>query len=188
MAINHKVFKKIFKDLLKNDPNSFTTLKKLSSKDIVMFKDQVNKCLDDFIGCKESCLSSITLLKDVKYSINWDILHNMYFSTFNPEEIPKDIVERSKNERNPVNKVNPVQETSELQGLPDLAGLLNSPMLGNIISAILPVVQDAIKDKDLQNINPQELMSGLMSKDPSKCGGLDINKLLQDSAEKLKNL
>jgi hypothetical protein len=45
----------------------------------------------------------------------------------------------------------------------DMASLLSNPAIGNMIQELVPMVQESLKDKDLSNIDPSQLLGVLTS-------------------------
>ena len=177
---------KLFKEVITKDIcNLDIKIEDIKIEDIKKYKEQTEKVLNSFIDCDENSLKDIELCKKFN-KIDWNLLHNLYFITLNSNEIQQDLVERSKNNRNNIL----VKNEHKMHETPDLMGLgilLNNPMFKGMIDRVLPVVEKAFEGKDLSTLNINDLMTGIITKDSEKLGGVDINLLLNDSMKVLKN-
>lgn len=174
------VFKNIFVDL------KFDVCKTdLTKEDMNLYQQDVEKVLDSFIGCDESCIASINFLKDLK-EINWNLLHNLYFVACPIRN--EVLVKRSKESREAKekNSKKEKQPSTMPSGTPDIASIMASPMFAQMMSTVLPVVQKAFEGKDMSSLNINDVVSGLMTKDKEKCGGIDVEALITESVDKLK--
>ena len=193
-AVKNKMFKKIYKDLIKDLENKQILLDSLNSKTIMMYKNDVESNLEKFINCDKEVLEHINLykvtFKNLYDDINWDLLHNLYFTTIDKENLSQELVQRSKTIREKLQQNIKVSQETTSQGstFPDISSILSSPMFSEMISKVLPVVQEAVEGKDLSSLNMNDVITGFITKDPSKCGGLDINKIIEESTNKLKNM
>lgn len=164
-----------------------TLTKELSCKidvtidEINKYNLQVSENIEKFIDCKSECLEKIDFYKKIN-TVNWDLLHNLYFLSFDIKDIDKELVEKSKQNRKKL-----TDTSNALSGIPDLSIMLNNPMFKGMIDKILPVVEKAFEGKDLSNMNINDVVSGIITKDSSKCGGVDINGLIQESMSILQD-
>lgn len=179
------VFKNIFAEVKFKEGIKF----ELTKKDMETYKTEVEKNLEDFISCKPEVIDNISLLHNLQET-NWNLLHNLYFAAVPKREDA--LVEKSKRYREALDKNVSQIDSGSGRGIGNIdpnniASIMSSPMFTQMISSVLPVVQKAFDGKDINNLNINDVVSGLMTKDPEKCGGVDIDALLKETADTLKD-
>lgn len=174
-----RIFKQIYKEL------DCTKKMDITKEDMKNYKEEVEKNIDSFMNCELGSIRNINILESLT-KVNWNLLHNMYFASVDKRD--EELVQKSKNARNSVEQDPPVPVLPTPSASPhfDLTSILSSPMFTQVINSVLPSVQKAFEGKDLQNMNMAELVQGIMTRDPEKCGGVDVTALIEESVSKLK--
>ncbi len=175
-----RIFKQIYKEL------RCTKKIDITKEDMKKYKEEVEKNIDSFMNCEIGSIRNIGIL-DSLTEVNWNLLHNMYFASV--EKRDEELVQKSKTARNTTSDQDPpipVPSASPHFDPGNLTSILSSPMFTQVINSVLPTVQKAFEGKDLQNMNMAELVQGIMTRDPEKCGGVDVTALIEESVSKLK--
>lgn len=187
IAKRNKFFNEIYNEIIvKYNFSQITCF----TKQIELFKEQVESVLDSFIECNQDSLNKINLLKEIKSikdTKDWSIFHNLYFISVGNENLSKDILEKSKKNRSNNEIVENKNTTNPLGSLSNLTNIMSDPMMMSMVSSILPIVQKAFAGKE-NDINIADLLKGLTTKDASLCGGIDIENLIKESTEKINEI
>lgn len=187
IAKRNKFFNEIYNEIIvKYNFSQITCF----TKQIELFKEQVESVLDSFIECEQDSLNKINLLKEIKSvkdTKDWSIFHNLYFISVGNENLSKDILEKSKKNRSNNEIVENKNTSNPLGSLSNLTNIMSDPMMMSMVSSILPIVQKAFAGKE-NDINIADLLKGLTTKDPSLCGGIDIENLIKESTEKINEI
>jgi hypothetical protein len=140
-------------------------------------------------------LEGITILKAncITGSINWEYLHNLYFIV-NNGKISPEVLERSKKSiESGKNALVLASETSssdpEVQTLiGGIEGLMQSDLFGDLLKDMSGDVGKMLEGKDLSNVNPMDLMSGLL--DPNNTektvGGINFSEIINKTVASLQ--
>ena len=187
IAKRNKFFNEIYNEIIvKYNFSQITCF----TKQIELFKEQVESVLESFIECNQDSLNKIDLLKEIK-SVkdikDWSIFHNLYFISVGNENLSKDVLEKSKKNRSNNETIENKNTTNPLGSLSNLTNIMSDPMMMSMVSSILPIVQKAFAGKE-NDINITDLLKGLTTKDPSLCGGIDIENLIKESTEKINEI
>lgn len=151
-----KTYEKVleFKVLLKKFLKYSNSSNHISCKtvDVIKkFKMDVNSAKELLIKQDKEALKNISLFNNVSFEkIHWNYLYEMYNTSLEDNEahLQIDIIELSQTKK---------------EALPDLASILSNPAIGNMITELVPMVQESLKDKDLTNIDPTQLLGVLSS-------------------------
>jgi len=112
--------------------------------------------------------------------INWEYVHTLYFISHG-KSIEPAVVERCK--KNRLNKVTMVMKKTldntkkGLEISPE-----NSESFGKLIGDIAGQVAKSLEGKDLTNLNPQDLLTGMMSGNMN-IGGINFQEILDNSTK-----
>jgi hypothetical protein len=153
---------------------------KAKSKDILLFKNEVQNKLSQFMCCDDSVLDGLTLIKKYNLDItklNWEYIHTLYFISYG-KSIDGGVVSKCKEAR--LNKKSVVVSKSVPQITPE-----NSESFGKLIGDIAGQVAKSLEGKDLSNINPQELLTGMMSGNMN-IAGINFQEILDNSTKNFK--
>jgi hypothetical protein len=156
-----KTYEKVleFKVLLKKFLKYSKASQHISCKTVEiirLFKKDVNGVKEGLVRQDQEALKSISLFKNITFEkIHWNYLYEMYNTSLedNESHLEIDIIEIPK-----VPQVNPSRAMPA-----DMASLLSNPAIGNMIQELVPMVQESLKDKDLSNIDPSQLLGVLTS-------------------------
>jgi len=151
---------------------------KAKSHDILLFKTEAQNKLEQFVCCDNMVLEGITLFKKFDITkLNWEYIHTMYFISYG-KSIDTNFVSRCKNSR--LNKKSLSVSKSVPQITPE-----NSESFGKLIGDIAGQVAKSLEGKDLSNINPQELLTGMLSGNMN-IAGIDFQEILDNSTKNFK--
>jgi predicted nucleotidyltransferase len=193
-----KLFGKIFQEFLDNYHSVLGVEKKVfkvkKAQVLQIYLREIKKVEGDFLDCKDSALEGITILKAncITGSINWEYLHNLYFIV-NNGKISPEVLERSKkgleSGKNALVLSEESSDDPEVQTLTGgIEGLMQSDLFGDLLKDMSGDVGKMLEGKDLSNVNPMDLMSGLL--DPNNTektvGGINFSEIINKTVASLK--
>ena len=173
VSVNKKIklFNKVLSEFLKQYniiSNEQFTIKVKEYSVLELYHSDIQKVQDLFIKCDFICLKDITLCNKINLnSINesvynknkqiiWKYLHDLYFITV--EKVTDDLIMDSK--RNINNLVNSQEIVKQV---PDINSLFADSNMNDMIADLTKEVTEKLKGQDLSNLDPMDLMTGLMS-------------------------
>lgn len=190
-----KLFNRVLKEFLE-EYKVFTgkdiKLKITEISTINLYSKEVSNVLDKFISCDRDCIDKITLLKNIDlHTVNldvnkkhiWKYIHNLYFISVKgptPELIDKskksieNLVDSKKETEIDFNSI-----AKSLQGSSEAAGL------GSLIENISQKMTKQLEGKDVSNLNPMDLITGIMSGNTSDIGGIDFSSIMDYAAKEI---
>lgn len=208
-----KLFNKILKEFVEEYSLITGSQLKIKAKSdkIIIFNTEVNNSLEEFVNCENTMLEKISILKNSQIDfdkINWEYLHTMYFIS-QGKSIDKTIVSRCKVNRSKIvtviqspshpnstgmdmgmmmNMIGNIGGMGDNQGtsnISNISSMLQSESFGKLVGDIAGQFAKTLEGKDLSNINPQDLLSGMMSGNMN-IGGIDFQSILDTSTAQFK--
>jgi hypothetical protein len=172
-----KIFNKTLKEFV--ETGNFNVDKiKCKSIDISTFNEEVKQNIEDFSNCHTSVFQKITLLHFIgTENFNWEFPHNLFVIS-EGSGISKEMLEKLENGR---------KNQSSVVKKP--VGPSLDPTFANLLNDIAGNVAKSLEGKDLsslEKIDPQELLSGLMSGN-NTVGGIDFSQILESSKSTMQN-
>lgn len=197
-----KLFGKIFQEFLDNYHTVLGLEKKVfkvkKAQVLQIYLREIKKVEGDFLDCKDSSLDCITILKasGVDFSktvVSWEYLHNLYFVV--NRKMSPEVLERSKRGIESGKNVlvlskassdDPEVDTLTLTG--GLQGLMQSDLFGGLLKDMSVDVGKMLEGKDLSNVNPMELMSGLLNPENTEktVGDIDFSQIINRTVASLQ--
>jgi len=193
-----KLFNKILKNFLEqyNVVSSEQFSMKIKEFSILeTYNSDIEKVKEQFINCNQECFKTISLCNKINldnitpeiYNNNkkiiWKYLHDLYFITL--EKVTDDVLLDSKRSINNLitelivakSKTN---EIPGIPGIPDISALFGQVGMNDLINDITQQVTEKLQGQDLSDLNPNELMSQLISGNNS-IKGVDLSSIIQNS-------
>lgn len=195
-----KLFGKIFQEFLDNYHTVLGLEKKVfkvkKAQVLQIYLREIKKVEGDFLDCKEISLDGITILKEngVDFSktvVSWEYLHNLYWIV--KKNKTPEILERSKkgieSGKNALVLSRESSDDPEVETLTGgLQGLMQSDLFGGLLKDMSVDVGKMLEGKDLSQINPTELMTGLLNPENTEktVGGIDFSQIINRTVASLQ--
>lgn len=195
-----KLFGKIFQEFLDNYHTVLGIEKKVfkvkKAQVLQIYLREIQKVEGDFLDCKDSALRGITILKasGVDFSktvVSWEYLHNLYWIV--KKNKTPEILERSKkgleSGKNALVLSRESSDDPEVETLSGgIEGLLTSDLFGDLLKDMSGDVGKMLEGKDLSQINPGNLMSGLLNPENTgkTVGGIDFSEIINKTVASLQ--
>lgn len=176
-----KVFKRVLEEFLSEYnklDDTFEVKLKVKMETISKFGEEVNLNLEKFINRDTSILKSFSLFKRLDLNLDsYDYIHQLYVVS-QGTSIDQDIIKRFEESKNIMDIIPKKQNISQFPSfLENRNNPIGSDALMGLVGDIAGQVGESLKGKDLSKINPQELLSGLMS-GKNNIGGIDFTQIL----------
>lgn len=142
------------------------------------YRDDVENNRSEFISKNPEVLLKIRLLKGFTFEkIKWDYLFEMYNTTLNENEKSLEIVDVTTDTDHQLDLRN-----NSMPG--GIEGLLGNPAITGLISQLLPIVQETLKNKDTSNIKPEDLINALTSGNlKNNNTGIDLSNVFEKTTQ-----
>jgi hypothetical protein len=146
------------------------------------YKKDVNENKEGLVNKNPDVLMKISLFRGMKFEkIKWDYLYEMYNITLDESEKNLEIVDIS-------SSTTIGSGTASLPKFPPQFGgmesLLGNPAIAGMITELLPVVQETLKNTDTSNIKPENLIKALTSGDLKNNDlGIDLSSVVEKTTK-----
>lgn len=198
-----KLFNKTLFELvveLKKTGKNVSFVKIKNFEEVKDYKKSVMEHFEDFMSCKVSSLDNNPLL--LKYNINlsslsitdlptlWKYFHNLYFISLSKED--------NETQEEYTQRVNELIRTSErnvsklnVSSDFNIFSILKNDTIKNLVEKTSKDIASQLEGKDLDSINPNDLITGLISSmsgssSSSNNTGLDFSQIISKTKENLQ--
>lgn len=193
-----KIFNKILKEFLEEykkivNKDYYQIVKVKEMHVLTNFQNEIKNNVELFLECDKKVFGYITLCKDIsldklekEIETNiWQYLHNLYIITILESERKEEFANRSK-ERLRQRELSLTRNTNTNSIGNLLGSIMGNPGLSNLIEDISKEVSKKLEGKDLSHIDPNELLSNLLSGN-GETSGINFNEIIHTTKEKFQD-